>query len=112
MCKGGAGPIQKIGVATVWWCSKVVCISRCHSRQTLFVMLHLLINARIVFPSVCLSVRMCSFFESLAGPFSTLVGSFNSFLRCADSDGLTFLNFKPFSLCVPVHAAHSVFNIY
>ena len=36
-----------------------------------------------------LSVRMCSFFESLAGPFSTLVGSCNSFLRCADSDGLT-----------------------
>ena len=47
---------------------------------------------------------MCSFFESLAGPFSTLVSSFNSFLRCADSDGLTFLNFTPFSLCVPVPA--------
>ena len=45
---------------------------------------------------------MCSFFESLAGPFSTLVGSFNSFLRCVDR--LTFLNFKPFSLCVSVLA--------
>ena len=47
---------------------------------------------------------MCSFFESLVGPFSTLVGSFISFLRCADGDGLTFLNFTPFSLCVPVPA--------
>ena len=38
----------------------------------------LFINARIV----CQSVRICvRFFESLAGPFLTLVGSFNSFLR-------------------------------
>ena len=41
-------------------------------------------------------------FKSLAGPISTIVGSFNSFLQCEDSDGLTFLNFTPFSLCVPV----------
>ena len=58
---------------------------------------------------------MCSFLESLVGSFSTLVGSFDSFLRCADSDGLTFLNFSPFSLCVPVPAvelhAFQVFNI-
>ena len=47
---------------------------------------------------------MCSFVENLAGPFSTLVSSFNSFLLCADSDGLTFLNFTPFSLCIPVPA--------
>ena len=53
---------------------------------------------------------MFVFLESLAGPFSTLVGSFNSFLRseillrCAESDGLNFFNFTPFSLCVPVPA--------
>ena len=48
---------------------------------------------------------MCSFlFFGLAGPFSRLVGSFTSFLRCTDSDRL-ILNFTPFSFYVPVPAS-------
>ena len=59
----------------------------------------LFMNAQIA----CLSICVC-FFESLARLFWALVASFNSFLRCADNDGVTFRNFTPFSLCVPVPA--------
>ena len=47
-----------------------------------------------------LSACLCSFFESLAGPFRTKVDSLvDSFQRCADSDGLTFLFHNFYSQC-------------
>ena len=51
---------------------------------------------------------MCSFFERLAGPFSTTVESLDSFQPCAASNGLTFLNSTPFSLSVSIPAVDIV----
>ena len=48
---------------------------------------NLFINARIV--CARLYVRPRSFFERLAGPFSTFVGSFESFLRFYDVQTVT-----------------------
>ena len=64
--------------------------------------IHLFSNARTVGPCVFL------FSEHLAGPFLPKVDSLDCFQRCADSDGLTFLNSTPFSLSVSIPAVDIV----
>ena len=51
---------------------------------------------------------MFVFFEHLAGPVLPKVDSLDCFQRCADSDGLTFLNSTPCSLSVSIPAVDIV----